>query len=132
MQRFCRSWCQAFKINDMRLVLFSLATVLLAVSCQKNDDKEPSAILVKASVSSTHDLSCVLPVLNFSEDSAKVMAFTGRNDLVYVVKGLPENLNIYGKKLQVSISILKNEEEFPCLMIGISFVHLKVNYATGR
>ena len=102
------------------------------MSCSKKDREEPS-IWVKATVVSTSDINCRMPVLNFNEDSSKVRAFTGDHGfLSYVVKGLPTIFNIQGKAILVRIANLKPEEGFVCITLGPDLLAIKILDAQAR
>jgi hypothetical protein len=114
----------------MRTLLASLLVIcIIAGSCQK-EDKESDPL--KATVYELSDISCSAPVLDFSEDSVKIRQFTGLPNLRYVVVGLPSEHFILGKKLFVSLRLLRPEEDFPCNTLGLSYPHIKVVTADSR
>ena len=113
--------------------LFTISFLLTFVGCNKKSDEK--SIWVNAIVFNTNDINCGMPVLDFSEDSTKVRAFTGNsvlNTLTYVVKGFPSELNAKDKKVLVQIAILRPENYFPCLTYGASWPALKVLTAKAR
>ena len=87
---------------------------------------------LKAKLIQTSDISCGIPALDFSEDSLRIRNITGLNNLIYGVINLPENYRVQDKKLYVSVTTLKPEEEFPCNMLGIILPRLKVTDAKNR
>jgi hypothetical protein len=109
---------------------FFLFIVLALASCQK--DANEQSIWLNATVVNTKDINCALPVLNFNDDPVRVRAFTGNDDLTYVVKGLPSQLNIQGNKVLVQIAILKSEESFACLTFGPNLPAIKILNAKSR
>jgi hypothetical protein len=104
--------------------IIAISSLLILVSCNKKVDEE--SISVNAIVFNTSDLNCGMPVLNFSDDSTKVRAFTGNSAFTYVVYGFPSELNTTGKRVLVQIAILTPENYFPCLTFGPSWPALKV------
>ena len=92
-------------------------------SCNKASNE---TYYFKAKVVQTSDVSCYLPVLNFSEDSSRIRSLTNRTNIGYTVLNLPANFNIQDKKLYVSVTILNPEEEFPCNTLGIIYPRLKI------
>jgi len=81
---------------------------------------------MKATIIETSDVSCSLPVLDFSEDSIRARTLSGKNNLQYTVIQLPESKKVRSKKVYVSAQTLKPEEEFPCITLGYSYPHLKI------
>lgn len=66
----------------------------LVTGCRKSSNQTS---YIKAIVVQTSDISCNLPVLDFSEDSIKIRNLTGRGDLMFAVLQLTANLNIQNK-----------------------------------
>lgn len=87
---------------------------------------------LKAKVSLTSDFACGKPLLDFTEDSARVRLLSASDMPLYTVNTLPQNLNIAGKKLYVSVTIPKPDEIAPCNTMGISYVPLKLLDAKPR
>ncbi len=107
------------------LFLFCLSNF----SCNK---KSNESYYLKAKVIITSDVSCSLPVLDFSEDSIAIRNLTKHNDITYTVLQLPENFNIKNKNLYVSVKVLMPAEEFPCNTLGIFYPHLKILQVKDR
>jgi hypothetical protein len=108
----------------MKSLLISLLILSLHfLSCKKSNTE---TYFFKAKVVQANDISCNLPVLDFSEDSSRIRILTKRNDINYSVVKLPSNFNIQNKKLYLSIANLQSEEEFSCNTLGISYPHLKI------
>lgn len=107
------------KTTSICLLLISF----IILSCNKAGNDHP---YLKATVLETSDISCDLPILEFSEDAPGIRNITGQSDIDYTVIQLPANFNIQNKKLLVSIRTLHNEEEFPCNTLGIGYRHLKI------
>ncbi|HZI54685.1 MAG TPA: hypothetical protein VFD56_13310, partial [Chitinophagaceae bacterium] len=68
-------------------ILIAISFVLTLTFCKKKADEEP--IWLNATVFNTNDINCRTAVLDFSDDSTKVRAFTANSGLIYVVKGFP-------------------------------------------
>ncbi len=117
-------------IRKMKSLLISLLILsLYFLSCKKNNTE---TYFFKAKVVQTSDVSCYLPVLDFSEDSLRIRTLTKRNDINYSVVRLPSSFNVQNKKLYVSVAALQPEEEFPCNTLGISYPHLKILDVSDR
>lgn len=125
LQRYTSNNCQ----KSMRAYPFLFLIFFLSSGCSK---KDAGIQYLKCKVFSTNDISCGKPLLDFSEDSITVKKLTGKQGLVYVVSGLPENLNVQHKQLYVTIRELKPEESFVCLAIGIWHPSLMVTDAKPR
>jgi hypothetical protein len=113
-----------------------LLTCLLASGCAKEKNCGcviPSHIYyLKAKVVQTNDIACGKPVLDFSEDSVRMRMITSLDNNIYSVINLPAGLIIQDKKLYVSVTTLKPEEEFACNTLGIIFPHVKITDAKNR
>jgi hypothetical protein len=108
--------------------LISVFCLLTSLTCNK--DKEDYEWL-NATVSSTSDTNCYLPRLDFSEDSIKIRAITQHHHfLEFVSRGLPEELNVAGKKLRVQVT--KETEFQACLTLGISYPGIQIIRAVER
>ncbi len=108
-----------------------LAVLLMAVIAGCNKAKVET-LYANARVAATHDVSCGLPLLDFSEDSARIRLFTGHADLSYTVINLPDSFNVQDKKLYVDVALLRPAEEFPCNTLGIGYPHVKIVAAKVR
>ena len=104
----------------------SISLLLVNFFCSSCNKASNETYYFKAKVVQTSDISCYLPLLNFSEDSSRIRSLTKRNDINYTVLNLPTNFNIQDKKLYVSVTILNPEEDFPCNTLGFSYPHLKI------
>ena len=107
----------------MKTLSIFLLVSSFVFSCKKDNNE---TYYLKAKVIFTSDISCNLPVLDFSEDAIRLRSLTQLNAIDYSVIDLPSNFNIQDKKLYVSVAILKPEEEFPCNDLGIGYPHLKI------
>lgn len=108
--------------------LISVFCLLTSLTCNK--DKEDYEWL-NATVSSTSDTNCYLPRLDFSEDSVKIRAITEHHFFLdFVSTGLPEELNVMGKKLRVQVT--KETEFQACLTVGISYPGIHIVRAVER
>ena len=107
----------------MKILSIILLICFLVSGCKKDSNE---TYYLKAKVILTTDVSCYLPVLDFSEDLSRLRSLTHLNNIEYTVINLPSNFNIQDKKLYVSVAILKPEEEFPCNDLGIGYPHLKI------
>lgn len=88
---------------------------------------------LNATVSSTSDLNCGYPRLQFNEDSARIRAITGHmHFLEFVSKGLPEELNVDGKNLSVQVRKLTQDEHFVCRTVGVSYPAIFITSAVER
>ena len=105
----------------------TLSIILLSCFCFAGCKKDSNeTYYLKAKVVLTSDISCYLPVLDFSEDAIRVRSLTQLNAIDYTVINLPSNFNIQDKKLYVLVTMLKPEEEFACNDLGIAYPHLKI------
>jgi len=102
------------------------------LSCRKESQLNFDSDYFKAKVVLASDVSCNLPVLDFSEDSTAIRKLTDRKNVVYSVLSLPQNLTVQNKDLYVLVKTLKPEEEFPCNTLGIAYPHLKILDAKNR
>ena len=108
----------------MKQIFFSLLIVYTFVlGCNKSID-EPRYF--KAKVVQTSDVSCLLPVLDFSEDVVGIRNFTNRDEINYTVLNLPSSFNIQNKLLFVEVTALKSIDEIPCNTFGITYPRLKI------
>jgi hypothetical protein len=108
-----------------------LLVMLLVLSCKK--ERHENSEWLKATIAYTGDMNCGLPVLNFTEDSTKVRALTGQQfSLLFIVNGLPSNLNVQGQKLNVLVRTPKPEEAVVCRTIGPDYPGLKILNALPR
>lgn len=98
-------------------------------ACNK---KDPQTQYLKCKVLSTKDISCNIPILDFSDDSLAIKRLTGKQDILYVVKELSANLNEKDMQLYVTVRELKQEEAFPCLAIGVWYPSLMITDAKRR
>jgi hypothetical protein len=111
-------------------LMIAIIFLFTLINCKKKVDEE--SIGVNATVYNTKDMNCGKPVLDFSDDSTKVRAFTHNSGLTYVVYGFPSELNAKGKGVFVQIAILKAENSFPCLTFGPNWPALKVLTAMAK
>ncbi len=117
----------------MKSAVITLLICIIFVSCKK-DSKEPICGCVlpyhiyylKAKVVHTSDISCYLPVLDFSEDSLRIRNQTKLNNLTFIVKNLPANLIVQDQKIYVSVESLLAGEQPVCNTLGIPLPPLKV------
>lgn len=113
--------------------LLSTLFFLCLFSCKRESNQiHFDSYYFKAKVVQTSDVSCSLPVLDFSEDSTAIRRMTGRKDVTYSVLSLPQNLVIQNLKLYVLVRTLKPEEQFPCNTLGIAYPHLSISGAKER
>jgi len=108
-------------INMKPQYLFLLLTSLILTGCNKNTT---GSAYYKATIVQTSDVSCYLPVLDFSEDASKIYGLTSIPATMFSVTRLPANFNMVGKKLYVSVTTPRPEEDFPCNTLGIGYPHL--------
>lgn len=102
---------------------------LFLYSCKKESRDDH---FLKAKIVQTLDVSCSLPVLDFSEDSLAIQKITDLNSITYSVLGLPPGFVIQNKNLFVLVRTPKPEEQFPCNTLGIGYPHLKILTAKER
>jgi hypothetical protein len=135
VQRLRRLDCQNKKIA-MKYTVISLIACITFSGCNK--EKVCNCVMpyqiyyLKAKVIQTSDISCNMPVLDFSEDSLRIRSLTNLDNLIYTISNLQSNYIIQNQKLYVSIVSLKPNEEFPCNTIGILLPRLKVVDAKKR
>lgn len=82
----------------------------------------PMETYLKARLIYTSDINCHLPVLDFSEDSAKIRNLTREKGLLYNVVSLPEMYKTKERKLFVKVAV---REQFACITLGISYTALQ-------
>lgn len=120
----------------MRKTLACVALSLLFFSCTKKTDcgcvVPYQVYYLKAKVSMTSDFACGKPLLDFTEDLARVRLLANSDMPLYTVTTLSQDLNIVGKKLYVSVIVPKPDEILPCNMMDISYVPLKLLDAKPR
>lgn len=104
------------------LIILSIAGCFIG-SCKKDNDR---ISYLKAKVIQTSDISCYLPLLDFTEDSVRIHNLTPVNGIKFTVIKLPQDFNILNKKLYVSVTTLDPKEEFPCNTLGIIYPRLKI------
>ncbi len=104
------------------LIILLIASCFIG-SCKKDNDR---IAYLKADVIQTSDISCYLPLLDFTEDSVRIRSLTSVNGIKFTVIKLPKNFNILNKKLYVSVTALDPKEEFPCNTLGIPYPRLKI------
>jgi hypothetical protein len=109
------------------LPLLFVTAVVFATGCHK--DGYP---YLKAVVTETHDMDCGYPALSFAGDSVTIRAIFHKSNLVYIAKGLPDDLNHLGQELLVQVAPLDAASDFVCTDFGIAIPHLKVLSAKGR
>jgi hypothetical protein len=107
-----------------------LAFCLLLWGCVKRHDcgcVMPYQIYyLRARVVQTSDVSCGLPVLDFSEDSTRIRMTTNLDNVDYAVIQLPPAATVLNKMLYVSVALLKPEEQFTCNALGINYPRVKI------
>jgi hypothetical protein len=117
-------------------ILFFLVFVFALSGCTKQHDcgcvVPYQVYYLKATVVQPSNIDCRKPVLEFSEDSAHIRMITGRNDILYVVTGLPAGFAVANKKLYVSVALLKPDEYFICTDLGPTYAPLKITDAKNR
>lgn len=126
-------------ITDMKKAIITLLTGIVFIACKK-DHREPvcdcitpyQVSYLKAKLAQTSDISCYLPVLDFSEDSLRIRSLTRLNNLVFTVKYLPAGLIIQGQKIYAAVTDLPAGEVSPCNTLGIPYPQLKVVDAKPR
>lgn len=120
----------------MKYTLPLFISCLILLGCKKENNSaslEPYQIYyLKSTVVQTSDISCSMPVLNFSEDSLRIRNLTNLNSLNYTAANLLSGYTIQNQKLYVSVAVLPKDEEFPCNTLGIMFPRLKVIDAKPR
>ena len=87
---------------------------------------------LKAIVIDTYNLDCHKPLLDFTEDSARIHTISRLNTEKFIMTSLDADLNILNKKLYVSVSILQSGEYFPCTAMGPFYPGLKLIDAKPR
>jgi len=87
---------------------------------------------LKAIVIDTYNLDCHRPLLDFTEDSARIHAISQLNTEKFIMTSLNSDLNILNKKLYVSVRVLQSGEYFPCTAMGPSYPALKLTDAKPR
>lgn len=117
----------------MRFITVLLFVSAYTLSCKKDASKiNFETYYFRARVVQTSDVSCYLPLLDFSEDSTLIKEMTGQNGVLYSTISLPQNLNIQNQKLYILVRTLKPTEEFPCNTLGIMYPRLKILDAKER
>ncbi len=120
----------------MKYTLLCLIACFTFLGCNK--EKVCSCVTLyqiyylKAKVIQTNDISCNMPVLDFSEDSLRIRSLTNTDNLMYIASKLQSDYIIQNQKLYVSVVSLKPSEEFPCNTIGIVLPRLKIVDAKKR
>ena len=109
-----------------------IAAGMIAACYSKPAEKGAAGACLHAVVWDTSDLDCGMPVLSFQEDPTVIRTITGREDLMYVAKDLPQALNKKNSKLCVTVARLQPDEDFNCTMMGISYPHIKIVNAKKR
>ena len=112
-----------------RFCVISLLSVVCFLSCSRESNEDH---YLMARVISTKDISCAVPLLDFSEDAARIKDYTHQDYLTYGVVNLPATLNVQDKKLYVLIVNLPTDEEFACNTLGLAYPHLKIIAAKER
>lgn len=119
----------------LRVLIISVFMVA-GMACNKGricDCPMPYQIYyLKATVVTSSDLSCNRPVLEFSEDSARIRMVTSAEGLTYVGQSLQSSLNVTGQKLYVSVTKIPASEDFACNTMGLTYPHLKILDAKAR
>lgn len=119
----------------MRLFYIAGLVAMIFSSCEKKicGCAPPFQVYyLQAKVINIADISCHLPVLDFTEDSTRIRLISGRDDLQFTVKQLPQEFNVLNKKLYVEATRPQPSEDFPCTAIGFSYPHLKITDAKNR
>jgi len=96
---------------------------LLMAGCHKNKEKEDA--FLKAKVVITKDLSCGVPVIDFSEDSVRIRQLTGIKDLRFTAINLPTQFIVQDKKIGIMVSVPGPSEDYLCTAVGVWYPHLK-------
>jgi len=129
MQPLYRNVCQMEQKALMKkLYLFFIIVSCTGLCCTKDhagNANMPVSEFLKAKIILTKDVSCSLPLLDFSEDASKIREVTKLNTTLYVLKSFPQNFNIQNKLLLVRISLLSSGEISPCNDLGINYPMLK-------
>ena len=112
--------------------IFIFASILS--SCKRDCSCAPpyEIYYLKAEVKETSNTDCIKPLLSFEEDSVRIRLISGRDDILFIAKGLAPSLNLLNKKIYVNVAVLTADEEFPCHTLGISYCHIKVLDAKER
>lgn len=117
------------------VVITAMVVFLSAFSCSKKlcaCDPVPGNVF-KATVKMVSDISCGKPLLEFpAEAEPHLKKITGKDGLLYVVVGLPNDLAVADKQINVEIAALESNEAFACLTIGPSYPQAKVLDAWPR
>jgi hypothetical protein len=120
----------------MRKAISTLLICIIFIGCKKDkicDCVMPYQIYyLQAKLTQTSDISCHLPVLDFSEDSVRIRNITGLTDLTFTAKYLPAGLVIQGQKMYVSVTTLPQGENPACNALGIPYPAIKVVDAKPR
>ncbi|MFT3676298.1 MAG: hypothetical protein QM781_10400 [Chitinophagaceae bacterium] len=117
------------------VVVTALVIFLSAFSCSKKlcaCDPVPGNVF-KATVKIANDMSCGKPVLEFpAEAEPHLKKITGKDGLLYAVVGLPNDLAVADKQINVELAALELNEAFACLAIGPWYPQAKVLNAWPR
>ena len=118
-------------------ILLSLI-ILSGVACKKDHDHICDCLLpyqiyyLKAAVIETRNLDCGRPLLDFTEDSARIHLTTGIKQEKFIMTSLDPSLNVLNKKLYVSVKMTGSEDYFACTTLGPSYPGLKLLDAKPR
>lgn len=110
----------------------ALLFALTLYSCQKKVEDDCNTCYLKAVVIDTSDVSCEHPVLDFSEDSVRVFAFSGKHQLQYIIHKLPAAFTVLNKKLYISVSTDVSKDSFACHAYGTPYPLLHFVEAKDR
>ncbi len=117
------------------VVITAMVVFLSAFSCSKQlcaCDPVPGNVF-KATVKMAGDLACGKPLLEFpAEAESHLKKITGKDGLLYVVVGLPNDRAVADKQINVEIAALESNEAFACLAIGPWYPQAKVLNAWPR
>ena len=116
------------------LIPVLLASLALSSGCKKKDcgcAPPFESYYYKGVVVNSAAGNCGLPMINFTEDSARFRAFTGSDFPVSIVKDLDPAFNVQGKKLWLNIKKLSASEDFICVM-SLDYYHLGILDAKSR
>ena len=110
-------------------VLGSLLGSLLIAGCHKDDNEEG---YLKAKVVITKDISCGVPVIDFSEDSVKIRKLTGVQSLRYTAINLPSQYIVQDKKIFIAVTMPGPAEDYFCTALGVWYPHVKTQKVKDR
>ncbi len=109
--------------------LWLLLAVVLVISCHKN---VPDSPYLRATIRMISN-GCSPVVLDFSDDSAAIRSFTGKQDLIWAPKGLPPELVLNGRKVFVKVSDrLAPGEQDICVALWTYYPRIKLLKTKGR